>query len=141
MKAALKKARIHFGVRTGEGGEEEIFYDSEIQDEVIRVRNELFGVPPPIGRNIALGRDGTAVFAQEMRKLGAAFWTGTYHGSQYVAWKPESDETADAALEAACVGSEMLSEMRRQRELADAEQADRTNRSSRSREERAPAER
>jgi hypothetical protein len=141
MKAALTKAGIHFEVHTSEGGQEQIVYESQLQDEVIRVRNELFGVPPAIGRNIVLSAESTALFAEEMGKRGAAFRTGTYHGSQYVAWAPESDEAADAALEAARVGSEMLTEMRRQRMLADAEQANRTDRSSRSRQERAPAER
>jgi hypothetical protein len=141
MKAALSNAQVPFEVHEDAGGKEEIWYDSRLQEQVLGVRDELFGISPPIGRNISLGSERAAVFAEEMRRRGAAFRTGTYHGSQYVAWEPDSDEAADAALEAACASSEMLTEMRRTRKLADAEQSDRTSRSSRSREERAPAER
>ena len=141
MKAALTKARIHFEVHYNARAEEEIVYDSALQDEVIRTRNELFGVPPPIGRNIGLGPKGTATFSEEMHKSGASFRVGTYHGTEYVAWPPESDEAADSALRVACVDEHMLTEMKRMTKLVDAEQRDRTNRSSRAREERAPAER
>jgi len=133
MKAALSNARIPFEVHKDASGKEEIWYDSRLQEQALSVRDELFGVPPPIGRNIALSVERTAVFAEEMRRRGAAFRIGTYHGSQYVAWEPDSDAAADAALEADCVSSEMLTEMRRTRKLADAEQSDRTNRSGRSR--------
>jgi len=141
MKAALSNAGIQFEVHRDTGGAEEIWYQSRLQAQVLRIRDEVFGVPPPIGRNIALGSQRTADFSEEMRKRGAAFRTSAYHGNQYVAWEAQNDEAADAALEAVRVSTEMLTEMRRQRKLADAEQTNRTDRSSRSREERAPAQR
>jgi hypothetical protein len=141
MKEALTKTRIHFEVHYNERAEEELVYDSALQDEVRRVTNELFGAPPPIGRNIGLGSERRATFAEEMRKRGASFRIGTYHGSEYVAWPAESDEAADSALRVVSVDEHMLTEMKRMRQLAGAEQRYRTNRSSRAREERAPAER
>ncbi len=141
MVAALSNAHIPFEAHEVAGNGKEIWYDARLQDEVLRIRDELFGTPPPNGRNMQLRAEDAALFSEEMRKVGAAFRTGTFHGGQYVAWDSESDQPADAALTKLRISSQTLEEMKRIRELSDAEKTPRTNRSSRSREERAPAER
>ena len=141
MIAALSNARIHSEVHEAAENRKEIWYDTRFQEQVLRIRDDLFGAAPPNGRNMALKPDDAAVFAEEMRKLGAAFRTGKFHGGKYVAWDAESDGAADSVLEKLSISPETIAENKRIRELVDAEPEDRTNRSSRSREERAPAER
>ena len=138
---ALHRDNIPFRIEKGAGGREEISYESRFEEQVTRVRNEIFGVAPPMGRNIALETQRNARLVEELRKRNAPFWTVTYQGREYIAWPPESDEAADAALHLLSVNPDGFSEMKKMREAADADMRDRTNRSSRSREEHAPAER
>jgi hypothetical protein len=141
LKQAMQNAGIPFELRSGTGGREEIWYESRFSEQVRMIRDDLFGVPPPMGRSIALGPERTSLFVQELEKRNATFRRAQYHGDEYIAWGPESDEAADAALQAISVNADGFVEMKRIRQAADAEETDRTNRSSRSREERAPAER
>jgi len=141
LKEALRRAKIPFEVNNGAGGREELSYESRFQEQVTGVRNETFGVAPPMGRSIALGAEHNALLTEELRKKNAPFWTVTYHEYEYIAWPPESDEAADAALQLISVNPDSFAAMKKMREAADAEMRDRTSRSNRSREERAPAER
>jgi hypothetical protein len=143
LQEALQNANIPFEIRRGVEGREEIWYESRFKTEVARIQGEVFGVPPPMGRSISLGAEaeGNAAFIEELRKRNASFSTAKYQDLEFVVWPPESDELADAALEAISVSPEQLRVMKEMRQAADAEQRDRTTRSSRAREERVPAER
>lgn len=126
MIVALSNARIHSEVHEGQENRKEIWYDTRFQEQVLRIRDDLFGIAPPNGRNMALRPDDEAAFAEEMRKLGAAFRTGTFHDGKYVAWDAESDEAADLVLEKLSISPETIAENKRIRELVDAERRNRT---------------
>jgi hypothetical protein len=85
LKTALERARIPFEVRSGAGGREEIRYESRLEEQVTRVRNEVFGVPPPMGRSISLGREN-AILVEALKQRNASFWIAKYHEDEYVAW-------------------------------------------------------
>jgi hypothetical protein len=126
MIGALASAGIHSEVHDGPDNRKEIWYDTRFQEQVLRIRDDLFGVAPPNGRNMALKPHDAAIFAEEMRKLGAAFHTGTFHGGNYVAWGADSDEAADLVLAKLSINPETISENKRIRELEDAERENRT---------------
>ena len=143
LQKALQSASIPFETRRGDEGREEIWYESRFKTEVARIQGEVFGVPPPMGRSISLGAEAedNAAFIEELKKRNASFSIAKYQELEFVVWPPESDELADAALVAISVSPEELHAMKEMRAASDAEQRDRTTRSSGAREERAPAER
>ena len=141
LRSALQSAGIPFEIHRGTGGREEIWYEIRFKDQVTQIRDDVFGVPPPMGRSISLGEERNATFADELKKRNASYWSVTYRDLEFIAWPLESDEAADASLAAIGANSQGFAEMKKMREVADTAARDRTNRSSRPREERAPAER
>lgn len=141
LKSALQRANIPFEIHNGTEGREEIWYESRFSNQVAQIRDDVFGVPPPMGRSVSLGDERNATLVEELKKRNASHWSVTYRNLEFIAWPPESDEAADASLEAIGANPHSLIERKKMREAADAEARDRTNRSSRSRVERSPAER
>jgi hypothetical protein len=141
LESALHNANIPFEVRRGIDGRDEIWYESRLKEEVARIQGEVFGVSPPMGRSISLGAERNRAFVEELKKRDALFGSTKYQDLEFITWPAESDEAADAALEAISVSSEHIRALKEMRASADAEQRDRTSHSSPSRKEPAPAER
>jgi predicted small lipoprotein YifL len=141
LKRALQSANLPFETHKDSEGREEIWYESRFRDQVTQIRDELFGVPPPMGRSISLGGERNAAFVEELKKRNASYWSVTYRDLEFIAWPPGSDEAADVSLEVIGANPYSVIERKKMREAADAEARDRTSRSSRSRVERAAAER
>jgi hypothetical protein len=103
--------------------------DAEIRpkDETTQTPDTTVTTPPPMGRSIALGAERNAVLVQELKKRNASYWSISYHDHEFIAWPPESDEVADAVLQAIDVNPQGVLEMKKMREAADAEARDRTS--------------
>jgi hypothetical protein len=141
LKSALQRANIPFEVHNDSEGREEVWYESRLSNQVGQIRDDVFGIPPPMGRSVSLGDERNATLVEELKKRNASYWSVTYRDLEFIAWTPESDEAADASLEAIGANPHSLIERKKMREAADAEAKDQTSRSSRSRVQRAPAER
>jgi hypothetical protein len=89
LKSALKSAGVPFEVRSGIGNREEVWYESRFKGQVTQIRGEVFGVPPPKGRNISLGAEGNAALVEELKKRNASHWIATYRGQDFIAWPGE----------------------------------------------------
>jgi hypothetical protein len=138
FKEALSRAKIPFEVERSDGLEV-LRYSSRHKAQVTAIQERLFGVPPPGGRNVT--RDLRVRLEVELRKRGVPYRIASYHGSEYLAWEPERDDAVDAVLTTFSTNPEFVAGFQRDRVAASSEKTDSTNRSSRPREERAPAER
>ena len=139
FKEALSEAKIPFEIERSGNGLEVLRYSSRHKSQVTAIQERLFGVPPPSGRNVT--RDLRVRLEVELRKRGVPYRIASYHGSEYLAWEPEQDDAVDDVLGAFSANPEFLAGFQRDRVGANSQEVDITNRSNRSREERAPAER
>jgi hypothetical protein len=80
FKEALTEAKIPFEVERSGNGAEMLRYSTSHKAEVVAIRERLFGVPPPNGRNVT--RDLMVRLEVELRKRGVPYRIASYHGSE-----------------------------------------------------------
>lgn len=139
FKEALTDAKIPFEARRSANGEEVLRYQTRFRTEVAEVQAKLFGVPPPAGRSVS--RDLMLRLEIELQKRSVPYRKASYHGTEYLAWDPQQDEVVDAVLRTFSANPAFVSGFQQDRREADTQTVDLTNGSSRSRENRASAER
>ena len=122
LKEALSKAGTPYEIRHEEGDREEIWYDRRFKADVDKVRGELFGVPPPMGRSVSLDPTRMAALEKEFHSRNIKFHRHTFKGDEFISWEPIDDGAADAALQTMGLRPEFLVEMQKMRRYSDSQE-------------------
>jgi len=94
MKQALTAAGVPFEVRDLGAGREEIRYLEKHRDRVSTIEIDIFGQPPPSGRNV--GRDSR--IERGLQERHVLYRTTNYRGQALLVWDEKYDNDVDAVL-------------------------------------------
>ena len=131
LKDALSKAGIHYEIHNESGTKEEIWYENKFRAEVMKIKTQLFGIAPPMGRSISLDASNMASLEKALQSQNVPFRKVTFHGTKFIAWDSKNDVAVDNLLQSSNPKyPEYLTEMRKMRRYSDMNNGNLTHHSS-----------
>ena len=84
-------------------------YDAVNAEQVEAIKVELFGVFPPSGRSVSMGKERNKELVDLLNSHGIETETYHWYGNEYVSWSPEDSEQVEA-IKAELIVASLFSE-------------------------------